>query len=252
MSFTLRNNFFINARGLSFADGGGVTWSFNANTNTVTATATGTGPSAANPSASIGLAVVDGSASTYMRSDGAPALSQAIAPTWTAQHNFTPGTSTTALVATAAATSWPARFVGNAGVTSFTGSSKLGLSIAGPSSTNDYCGIDFGTSAGNFIARIAAVGTTNGGELVFGTSNNFSSGITNVALTIDFNGKAAFSAAIGVNNATPPAQVAGWGTPTGASVEANFAAGSGQTMAVISAAVAKIITDLKAFGIYAA
>lgn len=45
---------------------------------------------AGNPTASIGLAAVNGSASTYMRSDGAPALSQAIAPTWTGAHIFSP------------------------------------------------------------------------------------------------------------------------------------------------------------------
>jgi hypothetical protein len=45
--------------------------------------------SAANPTASVGLSAVNGSAGTYMRSDGAPALSQSIAPTWTAQHTFT-------------------------------------------------------------------------------------------------------------------------------------------------------------------
>lgn len=37
----------------------------------------------ANPSASIGLTAVNGSATTFMRSDGAPALSQAITPTMT-------------------------------------------------------------------------------------------------------------------------------------------------------------------------
>lgn len=45
-------------------------------------------PSGANPSASTGLSAVNGSAGTFMRSDGAPALSQAIAPTWTNQHIF--------------------------------------------------------------------------------------------------------------------------------------------------------------------
>jgi hypothetical protein len=45
----------------------------------------------ANPGTNIGLSVVNGTATTYMRSDGAPALSQAIAPTWTAAHTFTPG-----------------------------------------------------------------------------------------------------------------------------------------------------------------
>jgi len=43
---------------------------------------------AANPSASIGLSAVNGVATTYMRSDAAQALSQAIVPTWTATHNF--------------------------------------------------------------------------------------------------------------------------------------------------------------------
>lgn len=40
----------------------------------------------ANPSASLGLAAVNGSATTWMRSDGAPALDQAITPTWTGVH----------------------------------------------------------------------------------------------------------------------------------------------------------------------
>jgi hypothetical protein len=45
-------------------------------------------PLAANPSATIGLTAVNGSASTFMRSDAAPALSQAIVPTWTGLHTF--------------------------------------------------------------------------------------------------------------------------------------------------------------------
>ena len=39
---------------------------------------------------SVGLSGANGSAATFMRSDGAPALSQAIAPTWTGNHIFTP------------------------------------------------------------------------------------------------------------------------------------------------------------------
>lgn len=42
----------------------------------------------ANPTASLGLTAVNGVATTAMRSDAAPALSQSIAPTWTAQHIF--------------------------------------------------------------------------------------------------------------------------------------------------------------------
>lgn len=47
-------------------------------------------PIGANPSATIGLTAVNGSASTFMRSDGAPALNQTITPTWTGKHIFNP------------------------------------------------------------------------------------------------------------------------------------------------------------------
>lgn len=47
---------------------------------------TGSATPFANPSASVGLAAVNGSATTFMRSDAAPALSQSITPTWTGLH----------------------------------------------------------------------------------------------------------------------------------------------------------------------
>lgn len=42
----------------------------------------------ADPTASVGLTAVNGTATTAMRSDGAPALDQGIAPTWSALHTF--------------------------------------------------------------------------------------------------------------------------------------------------------------------
>ena len=42
----------------------------------------------ANPTAVVGLAAVNGSAVTFMRSDGSPALDQTISPTWTGVHIF--------------------------------------------------------------------------------------------------------------------------------------------------------------------
>ena len=42
----------------------------------------------ANPTASLGLTAVNGSATTAMRSDGAPALDVGIVPTWTGLHTF--------------------------------------------------------------------------------------------------------------------------------------------------------------------
>jgi hypothetical protein len=53
-----------------------------------------TGPanaSSATPTALVGLTPIGGVATTFIASDGAPALNQAISPTWTAAHIFTPG-----------------------------------------------------------------------------------------------------------------------------------------------------------------
>jgi len=47
------------------------------------------GAGGANPSVTVGLTAKNGSAATFLRSDGAPALDQTIAPTWTAKHTFT-------------------------------------------------------------------------------------------------------------------------------------------------------------------
>lgn len=46
------------------------------------------GAAAGNPTGTVGLTAVNGVASTYMRSDAAPPLSQAISPTWTGTHLF--------------------------------------------------------------------------------------------------------------------------------------------------------------------
>lgn len=43
----------------------------------------------ANPTGTAGLTAVNGVATTYMRSDAAPAINQAITPTWTGEHRFT-------------------------------------------------------------------------------------------------------------------------------------------------------------------
>lgn len=45
-------------------------------------------PAGANPTGTVGLTAVNGSATSFLRSDGAPALSQAISPTWSGTHIF--------------------------------------------------------------------------------------------------------------------------------------------------------------------
>lgn len=78
---------------------------------------------------------------------------------------------------------------GPASVTSFTGSTRLGVTVKGSTAATDYSGIDF--SGNNQIvptARIAVLSAASGSSLVFGTSSDYATGITNTALTIDFLG----------------------------------------------------------------
>lgn len=87
----LTGNFLATARCLIFADSASGVWSFNPNTNTLTINAAGGGTGSAAPTAKVGLTVVNGSASTWMRSDAAPPIDQAIIPTWTGLHTFSNG-----------------------------------------------------------------------------------------------------------------------------------------------------------------
>lgn len=64
---------------------------FSSRKATVSQVVSAVAPALANPTSQIGLTTVNGVAATAMRSDGAPSLSQSIAPTWTGLHNFTGG-----------------------------------------------------------------------------------------------------------------------------------------------------------------
>jgi hypothetical protein len=79
----------------------------------------GSGVAPANPAVSIGLTVLNGIAPTFMRSDAAPPLSQAIAPTWTSTHNFLAGTSTFLTGGTTT--------IGSAHITAIPDTSKIAL-----------------------------------------------------------------------------------------------------------------------------
>ena len=59
--------------------------------------AAGCSNAAANPTATVGTSATNGSATTYMRSDAAPAISQSIAPTWTGAHTWSPSANATPL-----------------------------------------------------------------------------------------------------------------------------------------------------------
>jgi len=69
-------------------------------------------PVGANPAGTIGLTAVNGSAVTFLRSDGAPALSQGIVPTWTGLHTFSAGLVTTTMTASGAVAGTTGTFSG--------------------------------------------------------------------------------------------------------------------------------------------
>lgn len=109
------------------ADSGGNHLNYTAASNAFSCGTSG-GASGANPSASVGTAAVNGSASTFLRSDGAPAIDQTMTPTWTGKHIF------------------------NAATTSFiTGAGNVGIGTSvprsdiGTSTVLDVTGASFGT-----------------------------------------------------------------------------------------------------------
>lgn len=81
------NVFTTSLQGLAPASGGGTTNFLRADGSWGVPPGTG-GVTFANPSAAAGLSAVNGSASTAMRSDGSPAISQSISPTWSGTHTF--------------------------------------------------------------------------------------------------------------------------------------------------------------------
>ncbi len=87
---------------------------------------------------------------------------------------------------------------GPASVTAFTGSTRLGLMVRGSTGSADFSGIDFtGNSQVVPTARIAVVSGGGGSTLQFGTSNNYTTGITNTAMAIDPSGN------VGIGTAAP-------------------------------------------------
>ena len=81
---------------------------------------------------------------------------------------------------------------GPASVTSFTGTTSLGVTVRGATSTNDFSGIDFRNSSASSgsvpVARIGMIATTGGSQLYFGTSSSYVSGVNVTAMTLDQSG----------------------------------------------------------------
>jgi hypothetical protein len=223
----------------------------------------------ANPTGSVGLTAVNGVATTWMRSDAAPALNQAIAPTWTNPHIFTPAAGT-AISATAPSAAVPVfNFIGldNSNIGFFRAGGTNGGNVVfydtGASAARGYIGFgpggilpggaitDFGLSAGaGGTVRITRA-NESANAFAVGPNGNVTIAAPSSGVALAVTGTATISSGLGVNGASAPAQVTGFGTPTGSSVVANFP-GATATLVQTSETVAEILTVLKAAGIIGA
>lgn len=130
----------------------------------------GSVPTAANPTGTVGLSTVNGSATTFMRSDAAPPLSQSIAPTMTGNWIFSPS-SGTAIHANGVASSPVFNAVGNS-----TSGSSLGVLINAGTTSADYAWKVTNQSGSTTLAEIfgdggTVLGAATGGDQGVGTLN---------------------------------------------------------------------------------
>jgi hypothetical protein len=99
----------------------------------------------ANPSASVGLSAVNGTSTSYMTADSAPVLSQAIAPTWTGAHVFTPAAGVAATVNVKA--------------------NQIGISVVGGTNTaNNYLASFVSAQAAGFSSGVLIEAATTVGD----------------------------------------------------------------------------------------
>lgn len=105
----------------------------------------------ANPSAQIGLVAVNGSANTFLRSDGAQALSQSIIPTWTGLHTFNGG-----ILAQATSTFASSTII--TGQLTFGSASGTNISVSG---SGTFPTLNFTTGSGTGLSITNATATGN-------------------------------------------------------------------------------------------
>lgn len=155
----------------------------------------------ANPIASVGLTTVNGVATTAMRSDAAPALSQAITPVWTGLHTFNVTISgningNAATVTTNANLTGPITSVGNAtSIASQTGTGTTFAMSASPAFTGTVTGANVAwsgtmTAAGNMTQSRSE----SGGEVTFSQINTATTASSSVRHLLSANGATAFDA----------------------------------------------------------
>ena len=137
----------------------------------------------ANPSASVGLSAVNGSATTFMRSDAAPALDQTIAPTWTGKNTFN---NAVTQLGSSSALQWSTDLIltrsaaatlqiGAADAAAPVAQTIIGQSVVAGTSNTAGANLTIGGSKGT--------GSAAGGSLVFQVAPAGSSGTTQNSLT---------------------------------------------------------------------
>lgn len=142
------------------------------------------GASGANPSANVGLTAVNGSAGTFMRSDGAPALDQSITPTWTGlqtfSHVYAAGSPQILMSAATPIMSWNA--TGAAANTklweAYAGTTNLNIGAANDADSTFRAGLTI-TRSVNAVSDVAFGNTTDNNTFTFnGTGNINVGGVT--------------------------------------------------------------------------
>ena len=97
------------------------------------------------------------------------------------------------------APTWKVEFATDDDLTSFTGTPKGGVCITNSQhDADDFTALDFGyTGSDNPLGRIATKVASGATSMHFGTSNDYSSGITNEAIRITSDGRVMMGSAIG-------------------------------------------------------
>lgn len=151
----------------------------------ITAVSSGAaGATGANPTALVGLAAINGVATTFMRSDAAPALNVTISPTWTGTHTFSNtivgsvnGNAATATALQNARTINGVSFDGTANIVVTAAAGTLtGTTLAANvvnSSLTSAAGGAFGTGAYAPAAAAANPSATVSGTAVNGVATTF-------------------------------------------------------------------------------
>ena len=154
---TLINVFTSTLSGAVPASGGGTTNFLRADGTFATPPGSSTG---ANPTALVGLLPVNGTATTFLRSDGAPELDVSIAPTWSGNHTFQP-TVGIGLVAIGATGNRALSL--SVSLPTFSATGNAAISIANTSATAQTP-IDFFTNTSTLTGRIR---NDSGGDMSY-------------------------------------------------------------------------------------